>query len=186
MPSPIAHSVTGYFINEVFPVNKTKQFPSSNHFFIVFAAIIIANAPDLDFIPQIITGNRYHHGFSHSLVMVLIVSSISMVIGYILNKKFLLSLFVWVLLLYSSHLLLDFFTAGGRGIQLFWPFSDSFFISDISLFPSTHHSKGIFAMSHLVFISFELIYSGLLLIFLQVLKRKNWLNGVIVGIKTRL
>ena len=179
MPSPIAHSITGYFINEVFPVNKTKQFSSTNHFFIVFASIIIANAPDLDFIPQIITGDRYHHGFSHSLVMALIVSSISVIILYIFNKKLLLSLFVWVLLLYSSHLLLDFFTAGGKGIQLFWPFSEKFFMSEVALFPSTHHSegKGIFAMSHFVFISFELIYSGLLLILLKVLKGKNLIKS---------
>ena len=173
MPSPIAHSMTGYFINEVFPVNKTRQFPSFNHFFIVFASIIVANAPDLDFIPQIITGNRYHHGLSHSLVLALVFSSISVIIWYLLTKKLLIRLFVWLLLLYCSHLLLDFFTAGGEGIQLLWPFTESFFISEIALFPGAHHSEGIFAISHLVFISFELIYSVLILIMIKVLKGKK-------------
>lgn len=176
MPSPIAHSITGYFINKVFPVNKTKQYSSSNYLFIVFSAIIIANIPDLDFIPQIITGKKYHHGLSHSLVIALIFSSLSMAFWYFFKSKLSIRLFIWVLLLYSSHLLLDFFTAGGKGIQLLWPFSEIFLMSEITLFPSTNHSEGIFVMSHLKFISFELIYSLLILLFLKVLNGKKWIK----------
>ena len=80
---------------------------------------------------------------------------------------------LFALILYGSHLVLDFFTEGGRGIQLFWPFSEKLFISPLTLFPGTHHSEGSFSRVHLIFIFFELLYSLLILTGLYIWKKRK-------------
>jgi inner membrane protein len=128
--------------------------------------VFIAVLPDLDFIPQLLTGKKYHHTFTHSIVFAIIVAFVSGMIGWLLRRKF-LKVVLLTLLLYFSHLFLDFFTGGGKGLQLFWPFAKTFYISQISIFPGTHYSMGLFNVKHLIFVSFETIYAILLFVILR-------------------
>ena len=117
----------------------------------------------MDFIPQLITGEIYHRGLTHSLTFAIIFSAI---VGLILSYLWKFSykqLFLFTLILYSSHLLLDFFTDGGKGMQLFFPFTDTYFKSPVAIFPGVHHSRGLWDSSHIIPLTFELIYSALLL-----------------------
>jgi inner membrane protein len=164
MPSPIAHSVTGYVIARLLPLNQKAKPWSRQELFQLSYGIFIALAPDLDFIPQILTGERYHHGFSHSLTFAIGFSLIVWLLGYILTNRLSMQLLLLTLMLYSSHLLLDFFTQGGPGIQLFWPFTNEYFKSSMAFFPETHHSQPLFQHpGHVIFISLELSYAIILL-----------------------
>jgi inner membrane protein len=161
MPSPIAHSATGYAIFRL--MNHQKRLPMLNrNWQHSFLAIVVANFADLDFIPQILTSERFHRGPSHSMWFAVIVSlGIALTFKVIKGKPF-KPLFFYALLLYGSHLLLDFFTGGGNGMLLFWPFSNKLFQAPLTLFPGVHHSQGFLYKEHWVFITFELAYSLIL------------------------
>ncbi|WP_404783295.1 metal-dependent hydrolase [Altericista sp. CCNU0014] len=158
MPSPIAHSVSGYAIARISsgdrgPVPRSKLQPW-------LYGIGVANAADLDFIPQFLTGTKYHHGFSHSLLFCLGVSVCVYIAASLRNKTVARAGFWLTLALYGSHLLLDFFTDGGDGIQLFWPFAMGYFRSPTPLFPSTHWSEPLLQHpGHWLFLGVEVVYS---------------------------
>jgi inner membrane protein len=164
MPSPIAHSISGYAIARLFPLAQKSSQWSESRTLPLFYGVFVATAADLDFIPQILTGKRYHHGLTHSLTFAIGFTVIAWILGYWLRKRWSTQLFLLTLMLYGSHLLLDFFTQGGDGIQLLWPFSTEYFRSSVSLFPSTYWSKPFLQDSgHLTFIIFELAYAGILM-----------------------
>ena len=158
MPSPIAHSISGYLISKLLPI-KTNNYGHSQKIKWLLFATVAANAADLDFIPQVITGETYHHGLTHSIIFSLIFSLVSGLLAYWYDKRLAFPIFILALLVYDSHLLLDFFTSGSDGIELFWPFSKIFVKSSWAIFPPVHWSKGILDYSHFYFIGFELIYS---------------------------
>ncbi|MGD1805635.1 metal-dependent hydrolase [Dapis sp. BLCC M126] len=164
MPSPIAHSVSGYLLSKFIPQGLAKYYPSRwwnwENFYPVFVAIFA----DFDFLPQLITGERFHRGITHTFVFAIVFSFIiSGLISYFHKSSF-KQLFLFTLVIYTSHLVLDFFTAtSGDGLQLLSPFTNTYFKSVIPLFPSVHHSKGLFHPSHLVFIIWESCYSILVL-----------------------
>lgn len=177
MPSPIAHSVTGYAIAHL-PRIKSRTFPSKIWpiaSLAILYTVFVANIPDLDFLPQIITGLRFHRGPSHSFFAALVISTS---LGW-LAHRFLkakqqpsnyAAIFTLTFAIYSSHLFLDLLTHGGNGLLLLWPLTDYRFQLPFAIFPSVHHSRGLWDASHLVFITAELIYSICLLAGLRIFK----------------
>lgn len=178
MPSPIAHAVSGYAIAKgVNPLNVSRMGR------VAFYAVFVAIAADFDFIPQLVASVNTHRGFTHSLSFALLFSGIvSAVIARCTSFNY-RPTFLLTLTLYGSHLMLDFLTQGGTGIPLLWPISDSHFQSTIVLFPAVHHSHGLFDSIHVRFLSFELIYTTVLLWVTsqwanyQHQRRKQALNG---------
>ncbi len=173
MPSPIAHTITGYVIFRFFPLDKHSVAWSKSWLVYVIYCMFIATLPDFDFIPQLLAGKKYHHGFTHSLSFTFIVSAVVGLLCILFNRKIFIRLSLLTFMIYGSHLLLDFFTDGGKGILLLWPFTDDFFISSVSFFPAVKHSKGLFHSSHALFISFELGYSALFLGGIWLWKRRQ-------------
>ncbi|MBE9076843.1 metal-dependent hydrolase [Romeria aff. gracilis LEGE 07310] len=155
MPSPIAHSTTGYAIAAFLRTVTRGRLSVSPGY-----AILIANAPDLDFVLQILTGERYHRTFTHSLTLAI---AIAASFAYVTRKDAFKSIFWLTLTIYGSHLGLDMLSQGGQGIQLFWPWLTTDIISPIAVFPSVRHGLGLWSATHLIFISFETLYSLLLL-----------------------
>ena len=161
MPSPIAHAVSGYAIAKGLEPAKGYR-----RWRLALYAVFVAIAADFDFLPQIILGIDTHRGVTHSLGFAIV---FSLAIGALANRYTAfkgfnyLRLCTLVLLVYGSHLVLDFFTQGGSGIPIFWPISNERFYSAVSLFPAVHHSNGLFDSIHLLFISFELTYTVLVL-----------------------
>jgi hypothetical protein len=51
MPSPLAHSVTGYAISKLPPLEKKVTLGPPKIIVLIFYVIFVANAADLDFIP---------------------------------------------------------------------------------------------------------------------------------------
>ncbi|MGB3293530.1 MAG: metal-dependent hydrolase [Phormidesmis sp.] len=173
MPSPIAHSVSGYALTHL-PFVKARTFRGQLWPVTPLAAlygVFVSNLPDLDFVPQLLTGIRFHRGPSHSLVSALLVSGLLVWIVRRYRHSRPRSgrqpsyrvLFAFTFGLYGSHILLDLLTTGGSGLPLFWPLSPQTFQFPFPIFPSVHHSRGLWHSSHLVFISAELLYSVCLL-----------------------
>ncbi|MGB7086878.1 MAG: metal-dependent hydrolase [Phormidesmis sp.] len=177
MPSPIFHSVSGYVFTRL-PFVRVKvkeysrpQLPGQrpNHqrslaLPVVVYSVVVANLPDLDFVPQIVTGIRFHRGPSHSLLLAFIISGLlSWIVHRYREQISYRAVFILTFGLYASHLLLDLFTSGGTGIPLLWPLSAQAFQSPLPLFPPVHHSRGLWDLSHLVFIGAEVVYSVFLL-----------------------
>lgn len=170
MPSPIAHSITGYFLKQEYLYRAPKlrkKIIFSNIF-----TLLTANAADLDFLPQLIFNAKFHRGPTHSIFFALIFCCVLSLVFSYLAKSNLLNLFAISFSIYASHLFLDFFTAGGLGMQILWPFASQYFKSDLSIFPAVNHSEGLFYSGHIVFITFELCYALLLISILKFQARK--------------
>lgn len=159
MPSLIAHSATGVALAEVLPAadrlgGRTRR---------VLFATALAMAPDLDFVPQILTGERYHHGFSHSLLFTLGVALLAALVAGWSRPGSGRAMGLLTLLIYGSHLLLDALSLGGPGIEVLWPVSDAPWKFPVTFFPPVHYTRGLLDPSHLVFLGFESVYAVLVL-----------------------
>ncbi len=158
MPSPIAHAVSGYAIIKGLEPSKVYK-----RWQLALYAVFVAIAADFDFLPQLIAGIDTHRGFTHSVVFAI---AFSLIVSKLANGRTSLQyrrLFALTLIIYGSHLVLDFFTQGGSGVPLLWPMSNQPFQSAIPIFPAVHHSHGLFDSIHIVFLSFELTYTVILL-----------------------
>jgi len=173
MPSSIAHSVSGYVVSQFFPPEERTSQWSKRRLIQILYVVFVANAPDLDFVPQVLMGERYHHGLTHSLTFAIGFTVLTWMACYFLANRLSKRLFLLTLILYSSHLFLDSFTAGGEGIQLLWPFTDRHFKSPIAIFPRVPWDTPLFHFDHFLFISFELGYSVALLGLLRLLKNRK-------------
>ncbi len=177
MPSPIAHAVTGYALTQLPPTKSAlalhKAFPWLTLWLPLYGTVVSV-LPDFDFIPQLITGIRFHRGPSHSLLAALLVSLMLALIIYSIKRQIPYGkLFVFTLICYGTHLAMDAVTTGGAGMMLLWPFSEQYFRAPFSIFPPVRHSRGLWDASHIVFISVELVYSGIVLSALKLIKAKH-------------
>jgi membrane-bound metal-dependent hydrolase YbcI (DUF457 family) len=106
--------------------------------------MVLALAPDFDFIPGIFAGQPalYHRGPSHSVLAAVLAG----LVGAALFRKAGESFFpvsVTLFLAYLSHLVLDVLGPDGGypyGMQLFWPFSASYYLSPVQLLPGVQHA----------------------------------------------
>lgn len=178
MPSPIAHAVSGYAIAQLFARKTETKHRIQPTWTLIAYSVGMAIAADLDFIPQFMTGVKYHHGLTHSIMFTIAVALVAFGLQKYWPAAFPRAIFRFTLALYGSHILLDFFTDGGDGIQLFWPFSLDYLRSPVPLFPSTHWSKPLFYLGHFVFVAYELGYACLLWMGLRFLqnrdRRRQW------------
>lgn len=182
MSSPVGHSLAGIII----AVWRDKSLRPKS-FLILGLYVLVANAPDLDFIPGIIMGkpNLYHHGISHSIGMGLFCA---MIVAIIFNRIFstpFLKEYLLAFSLYGSHLVLDLISYDGRppfGIPFFWPFSDGYFM--IPILPPVKHSKldhativqfltDVFSVHNLYVIALEFTFTLPFVVILAWLFRKK-------------
>lgn len=141
MVSPVGHSVAGWAVYRACHVGKPGFAPRSCLFLL---SLVVASAPDLDFIPGFFVGdlNRFHQGISHSLGFMLMLATVGAVLG---GRQLVGGAARFVILfcaLYGSHLVLDCLTFDGSapiGIPIFWPLSGERFISGWTLFDAVHH-----------------------------------------------
>lgn len=107
----------------------------------MFICILIANAPDIDFLFGIFAGNlnRYHHLGTHTLGWALLTAFCIWLYGRFALKNHPALAFWFVFLLIASHLVVDIFTADTTppyGIMFAWPFTDGYWHSPVSIFPT--------------------------------------------------
>lgn len=138
MASPVAHSIIGLAVGSIVQPRCVKNRAAWLTF-----SVLAANAPDLDIFAGLATGqiNHFHHGASHSLVALAAFSVLAAAaavkwwpcFGRVAGAT---------ALLVGTHLLID-LTCGPiyeeGGTQIFWPLSDRFYYSPVSLFTSIRH-----------------------------------------------
>jgi inner membrane protein len=162
MPSPIVHAVAGYALAKFLPLEQPRSHRLQQWKFPIFYSVFMAAAADLDFIPQLLFGGNFHRGLSHSLLFTLLFSAIAAFVASCWWKNSYQKLFGCSLILYGSHLLLDYFSSG-RGIKVFLPFVDRFYKAPITLFPGLHYSEGLWHSSHLPTLIFEFVLCTIVL-----------------------
>ncbi len=169
MPSPIAHSLVGYLIYRVAsrPFDRQKRY-------IILLYLLVANIPDLDFLPGIFVGNanKYHHGISHSIGFSLIFALGCYIILRLLRHGYARKYVTIFSCLYFSHIIIDYLTkAPGNsygdpvGAQFFWPFSNEYYIAPFAFFSIIHFQGGsasefvfsLLSLNNLMAISVEFI-----------------------------
>lgn len=136
MPTPLAHGVAG------FAVARTVRIGWAASFKLFAVAFIIAQLPDLDFIPGMFLPvvGTFHRGPTHSLVGAALVAvalaAVLVRIGpWVLGgrdgnapRPGFGAWYGFALAIYLSHLVLDLLsldTVGNPGLKLWWPFSSA-------------------------------------------------------------
>jgi inner membrane protein len=126
MPSPIGHALAGVAV--AWSADVMDRHRSSAEFAAVCAGL--AMLPDADLLVP-----GAHRIATHSLFAAALVFSIAIVVtGKVTRTAVVCGL------AYASHLLLDWLGADNfppRGIELLWPFSHTWYISDLDVFRQT-------------------------------------------------
>jgi len=186
LPSPIIHTTVGYLIyrysRSKMPV-VTQQTLGPLPILLVIT-VVFAMLPDLDALLGVLAGDigRYHNNGTHSLVIGLAVSLVFAAFLGLWKKS---SFFLWFLVLligYESHVILDYFTYGGRGVMLFWPLSPERFIPPFTIFHGVRWSAGVYTTEHLWTVATELLMVlviSLAVWFFEGRKRRNSERSII-------
>lgn len=163
MPSPVGHSLIGlaFAAGRFAPRGSWRSIGRGlwRERLGVFLVVAMANAPDVDYIPGILAGglNQYHQLYTHTIGWALAISFAVWMLWK--SRRAGVGWVGWVLLLAAvvSHLLADYVTADAKepyGIMIFWPFSNGFHTSPVSIFrgflkrdwgdiPSLYNAKAV-------------------------------------------
>jgi membrane-bound metal-dependent hydrolase YbcI (DUF457 family) len=151
MPTPLGHALAG-----VAAAWGADLIPGGRHwraaapvasFFQRVGAGLTMTCAGLAVLPDLDLAFRAHRSASHSLAAVLLVTMIAATV-----TKWVTRWPTWrvarVALMcgaaYSTHLVLDWLAVDRylpRGLQLFWPLSDQWYLSELDLFPRTERSQ---------------------------------------------
>lgn len=133
MPTPFAHALAGAAVY----LSATRGGRGREDLVLFTAAVVAACFADLDFGLNFLTGENYHHYFTHSIAF----ASLFTIGAYFfsrLRKRVAPGRDAWILgLAYLSHIVLDVFskdTSAPYGLELWWPFSDAFYIAPFTVF----------------------------------------------------
>jgi membrane-bound metal-dependent hydrolase YbcI (DUF457 family) len=129
-----AHTAAGYLAYEAVR-------PASAHRpGLLAAAVLLANGPDLDFVPGILLGHpgAFHRGITHTVLAVVVVAAAVALGARLTGRRGWRAAAAWAGAVYASHLLLDFFTVDAVppcGARFLWPFSDAYYLSPHAVLP---------------------------------------------------
>jgi membrane-bound metal-dependent hydrolase YbcI (DUF457 family) len=129
------HATVGYLVYEaVRPAGRHR--PG-----LLLAAVGLANAPDLDFVPGLVLGapGAFHRGLTHTMAAVVVVMLVAGAVGWWRNP---LGKGAWwwagfAAAAYAGHLLVDFVTVDAvapYGARFLWPLSDRFHHAGVGVF----------------------------------------------------
>jgi inner membrane protein len=119
----------------------------------LLGSVVIANLPDLDLVPVLLFGNvsSFHRQWTHSLFAAV---GFGLLIGGLARwwKGDWIFYGTWGGAVYLSHIVLDLLLddpSPPHGVQLLWPFSETYFMSPFTPFTSFtygHPEAGIITM----------------------------------------
>ena len=168
MPSPVGHSLAGLII-----YSATNRSIASRGSQLRALFMLVANAPDLDFLPGLVVGDlsRYHHGPSHSIGFAVLMGVMASVV---ISRR--LYAFVMGFSLYLSHVVLDYLIqdpSPPNGVQIVWPLSHEYYMAPFAFFPKFDYRPGFtesvllafFSLNNLMTVMTELLLLLPLLIF---------------------
>ena len=184
MPSPVGHSLVGYLIYELTLGSAQRpQWP------IVVLYLVVANAPDLDFVPGLLVGEvgRYHHGITHSIGFAAVVGFAFSFGLYLYKGAVIWRNFLILFSLYFSHVVLDYLsmdTSLPRGVPIYWPLGSEYHIAPFALFSditrvsssSAGFISSLFSLHNLwsMCVEFLVFFPFALLLFTRRRRLENW------------
>ncbi len=180
MPSPLAHSLTGYLICQ--SISKSDS-PLKWRELLLYC--VCPMLPDLDFIPGFLTGepSRFHHGISHSFGFAFGFGLLMSYALLLMKDQKVLRNFLIFFGLYFSHVLLDSLsvdTHSPYGVPALWPITETYYISPILVFSdiqrdtvSARFIKSLFNFHNFLAIFLELTIFLPLVVVLLLLKGKK-------------
>lgn len=133
MPSPLGHALAGVAVAWSAEAIRRQPITVEPRFTLAGTCLALAIGPDLDFLYP-----PSHRMMTHSLLAVVCVGLVVAALHQ--RRADGRTVAVICALAYGSHLLLDWLGGDTKlpaGIQLLWPFSMEWFISDLNLFRST-------------------------------------------------
>jgi len=179
MPSPIGHLLAG--VSVAFVADQRRDL-SSRWRYTAMACALLAAAPDLDLLYP-----GGHRMMTHSLFAVGLVFLVGAAATRLWAGRVDWRLTVACTLAYSSHLLADYYgvdVSPRAGIQLLWPWSSEWFISDWYLFRGTerHNPLSAFAITvNLLALAQELLVIGPVVL-LAWLRRRRHVTDASTGV----
>jgi membrane-bound metal-dependent hydrolase YbcI (DUF457 family) len=183
MASPLGHALAGLALGRAFDDSSERRTTA-----LLVACVVLALAPDLDFLPGLLQGQPvlYHQGPSHSLVVGL---ALSLGVALLLRPDRRQLLRTWLLLFaaFGSHLVIDSLGRDRRppiGMPLLWPFSDTSWLAPVTLLPGVNHAVSgsesprewlamVFSWINVRAILAEVLLVGPLLILVEGLRRRR-------------
>jgi len=151
MPTPVGHTLAALALY------WGGRRPLEGRAFLA-AVVVSALLPDVDFGLSVLAGRNLHHHFTHSLTCV--------ALYFVLCRLWLPPGRANLLsVAYLSHVLLDLFskdTSPPFGIPLFWPFSETHFISPVPLFSDVWRGtlQKLFGLHNWLSVSGEILVVG--------------------------
>lgn len=147
MPSPVGHSLIGLAVGlgalvgpNGFRALLREAWARRGP---LLGAVALANAPDIDYLPGILSGdlNRFHHLYTHTLGWSVIAAAAAWMALRAAGRRAGPWTFLLLFGLVGSHLAADWMTDDGRApysIMAWWPFSDAFTLSPEPVFMRLH------------------------------------------------
>ncbi|HMP73265.1 MAG TPA: metal-dependent hydrolase [Kiritimatiellia bacterium] len=172
MPSPLAHSLAGVALTTLWWMpakpawrERWEAAWSLRGWFLL--GIVVANLPDLDYLPGIFTGelNAYHQLHTHSIGWWAVTTLGLGFVVHALHPELGWKPMVWLGLVQGSHLAMDWMTEDRGvppGFQALWPFSDRVVHSPVSVFKSFDKADWgeLFQVGNLVPLAWEAAIMG--------------------------
>lgn len=142
MPTPVGHTLIGVALGcgVLMPRGRLKAgfkaLWEQRAYFLVI--LLMANLPDIDYVPGVLMGqlNAFHHWYTHTLGWIAAVAVASWLLWWKTDRVG-WSVFVVLFAALATHLIADIFSGDEKppfGIMALWPFTDSFYISSMSIF----------------------------------------------------
>jgi len=177
MPSPLAHTTMGYAVYRICRPRKPQQDsrPVGPLPRLLLVAMGLSLLPDLDSVLGILMGDfgRFHNNVMHSLIFGLVVALGISGVMWLRQRSGSVRWFIIALLCYELHVIMDYFTVGGRGVMLLWPFSPARYESSVKLFYGVRWSDGLISTRHLWTLVTELGFVVFVGFIMHVLPKKN-------------
>ena len=195
MASPIAHSFAGFWtFLGLKGRSKTRLIAHWRQYLPRLGMLILlANAPDLDlFLPLGFPNNALHRGFTHSLMLAILIS-LALSCVWRITPGFWRSTILYFTA-YSSHLLIDLFTGtkigwtnSGFGIPLFWPWRKTF-SSPLILILGIHHKNlaALFSLDNVRACIYETLTFGAITVVASVLWKRKLKSRILRKPKLKL
>ena len=139
MSLPVLHSFAGYGVERL----SSKEPHRVKGSWLIAYCVFLANLPDLDFLPGVLTGSAaaFHRGFSHSFGAAFLCALAGAWLWKVFGKRPFREMFATSFFAYASHLVLDLMSHAPKGLELFWPFMSRRFygpFTDFSIDLSVH------------------------------------------------
>jgi membrane-bound metal-dependent hydrolase YbcI (DUF457 family) len=129
-----AHAAAGYLAYEI-------ARPEGHHRpALLTAAVALASAPDLDFLPGLLVGQpgAYHRGVTHTVGAAVLAAMVAFVLARRYGRARPWAVTTWVGAVWTSHLFLDSISADAvapHGGRFLWPLSQAYLIAPVTLLP---------------------------------------------------